>query len=220
MTRFFSLLLLAALFVGCGGAEGTEVDATDAVDPEATQTEMKPSAVYNVDASASVLNWEGAKPTGSSHTGTIPVQAGKIMVADGNIVGGEFTLNIAGMTNTDLPADKAAKLLGHLKSGDFFETEKFPTATFTITSVQPATGMEGITHKVSGNLMMKGQSKNITIPTNVSMDGGMLKAAAPAFTIDRTEWGVVYNSGSLADVVKDNIINDEVGLELMLVAKK
>lgn len=218
MKKLFTILLLGGLFAACGGPEGTEVEATDAVD---VVTEMKPSAVYNVDATASNVNWEGAKLVGEGHTGTIPVSDGQIMVAEGKIVGGKFTLNVAGLTNTDLPADKGGdKLVDHLKSADFFETEKFPVATFDITQVQPAVDAEGITHNISGNLTLKGVTKNVTIPTNVSIDGDMIKAAAPAFVINRKDWGMEYGSSSIEGIAQDRIIKDEVGLELMLVAKK
>lgn len=219
MKRYFTLLLIGGLFAACGGSEGTEVEATDAVD--APVTEMKASVVYNVDAAASTLNWEGSKLTGDKHTGTMPVTDGKVMVSEGKIVGGKFSMDVRKMTNTDMPADDGGdKLIGHLKSADFFDVEKFPMAQFEITKVQPAIDMEGITHKISGNLTLKGMTKNVTIPTNVSMDGGMLKASAPAFVIDRKQWGMDYGSSSLADVAKDKAISDEVGLQLMLVAKK
>ena len=219
MRRYFSLLLIGGLFAACGGSEGTDVEASAAVD--APVTEMKASTVYNVDASASTLNWEGSKVTGDKHTGTMPLTDGQIMVSEGKIVGGKFSMDVRKMTNTDMPADQGGdKLIGHLKSADFFDVEKFPMAQFEITQVQPATDTEGITHNISGNLTLKGVTKNVTIPTNVSMDGSMLKASAPAFVIDRKEWGMTYGSSSLADTAKDKAISDEVGLELMLVASK
>lgn len=220
MTRFFTLLLLAVFFAACGGPEGTEVEASDAVDADATKTEMMASTVYNVDAAASNVNWAGSKP-GGTHTGTIPVNSGQLVVADGNIVAGKFTMDVRGLTNTDMPAAEGGdKLVGHLKSADFFDVEKFPMAQFEVTNVQAATDMEGITHKITGNLTLKGVSKSITIPANVSMDGGMIKAAAPAFVIDRMDWGIEYGNGSIAGLAQDKIIADEVGLELMIVAKK
>lgn len=220
MTRFFTLLLLAVFFAACSGPEGTEVEASDAIDTDATQTEMMASAMYNVDASASNVTWEGTKP-GGSHTGTIPVSDGQLIVADGKIVGGKFTMDVRKLTNTDMPADEGGdKLVGHLLSADFFDVEKHPMASFEIARVQPATDTEGITHNITGNLTLKGVSKAITIPANVSMDGDMIKAAAPAFVIDRMDWGIEYGNGSIAGLAKDKVIADEVGLELMLVAKK
>jgi polyisoprenoid-binding protein YceI len=43
------------------------------------------------------------------------------------------------LTSVDLKddAENLGKLNGHLKSGDFFEVEKFPTASYEITKVTP-----------------------------------------------------------------------------------
>jgi len=93
-------------------------------------------------------------------------------------------------------------------------------ANFVITQVQEATNEDGRTHDITGNLTMRGKSRSITIPATVSMDGGMLKASTPKFTIDRTQWDVSYNNGGIAGIVKDDIINDNIGLEITLVANK
>ncbi len=44
------------------------------------------------------------------------------------------------LTSVDLKddAEQLSKLNGHLKSGDFFETEKFPTSSYEITKVTPS----------------------------------------------------------------------------------
>lgn len=210
-------MLLAAIVTACGGPEGTKVDSTDAVE-EADG--MVASAQYNVDPAASVINWEGAK-VAYSHVGTMPVSEGKMMIADGNIVGGMFTIDVAGMENSDIEdPEKNAKLVGHLKSADFFDTEKYPVATFNITSVSPAAEGADYTHEVSGNLTIKDTSRNIKIPATVEMDGETIKATTPPFVIDRYQWGVEYGSGNLEGIAADNIINDEVGLTLTLVANK
>jgi polyisoprenoid-binding protein YceI len=221
MKRFFALIAITSLFVACGGPEGTAVESMDAVDAAAeTTTELVSSAQYNVDPAASIVNWEGAK-IAYGHAGTVPVTTGQLMVANGNIVGGKFSLDLRKMENTDIPdAEKQAKLIGHLQSPDFFDTEKYPMAEFTITQVQPAAADAGHSHNITGNLMMKGQQRSITIPATVSMDGGMLKASTPKFTIDRTDWGVNYNNSGIAGIIKDDIINDNLGLQIELVAGK
>lgn len=216
MKRFFYLLTLAAFFTACGGPEGEAVDAKDAV--EESKTEMVASAQYNVDPAGSVINWEGAK-VAYGHTGTVPVADGQLIVADGNIVGGKFAIDLRNIKNTDIPdEEKAGKLVGHLMSADFFDVEKYPMANFTITQVQPAAEGSEHTHDLTGNLTMKATTKSITIPTTVSMEGDMLKATTPKFTIDRTQWGVSYNNSGIVGIVKDDIINDNIGLEIMLVA--
>jgi polyisoprenoid-binding protein YceI len=221
MKRFFALIAITSLFVACGGPEGTAVESMDAVDAAAeTVTELVASAQYDVDPAASIVNWEGAK-IAYGHAGTVPVTSGQLMVAKGNIVGGRFSLDLREMENTDIPdAEKKAKLIGHLQSPDFFDTEKFPMAEFTITQVQPAAADAGHSHNITGNLMMKGEQRSITIPATVSMEGGMLKASTPKFTIDRTDWGVNYNNSGIAGIIKDDIINDNLGLQIELVAGK
>lgn len=219
MKQFFLLFSLAAFLTACGGPEGEAVSSSAA--EEETKTEMVASAQYNVDAASSVVNWEGAKLAGT-HTGTIPVTNGQLMVANGNIVGGKFVMDIRELTNTDMPADQGGdKLVGHLKSPDFFDVENHPMANFTITKVQAVEAPEdGRTHDITGNLTLKGQTRSVTIPSTVTMEGDMIKASTPKFTIDRMEWGIEYGNGSIADLAKDKVINDEVGLEIMLVANK
>ena len=221
MKRFFALIAISSLFVACGGPEGTAVEAKDAVDAAAeTTTELVASAQYNVDPAASIVNWEGAK-IAYGHAGTVPVTSGRLMVAEGNIVGGKFSLDFRKMECTDsLKAEKKAKLIGHLQSADFFDTEKYPMAEFTITQVQPAAADAGYSHEITGNLMMRGEERSITIPASITMEGGMLKATTPKFTIDRTEWGVNYNNSGIAGIIKDDIINDNLGLQIKLVAGK
>lgn len=215
----FSLFVMLLFVVSCGGPEGTKVESEEATDVAGT---TQAAATYMVDAAASSITWAGTKLVGEGHQGTINVTDGKLAIAGGNIVGGKFTIDMNTLTCTDLQEDQGkGKLEGHLKSADFFDVANHGIATFEIASVSPVTGTEGISHSITGNLTMKGQARSITIPANVSMADGMLKASAPDFVIDRTEWGIEYGSdGSIADLAKDKVINDNIGLSLMLVAKK
>ncbi|PHI21443.1 hypothetical protein CEQ90_03325 [Lewinellaceae bacterium SD302] len=220
LTSLFSLFLLAALMFACG-PEGEKVESSEALAEAETTTA---AAAYTVDPAMSIINWEGTKLVGGGHEGTINISSGRIALANNNIVGGDFTVDMTSLANTDLEAGNGKeKLEGHLKSGDFFNVEEYPTATFNVVSAQPVpAGNEGpATHQVTGNFTMKGQTRSIAIPVIVSMDGDMLKIASNDFVIDRTEWGVNYGAdGSVADLAKDNIINDNVGLVLQIVAKK
>ena len=218
MKRFFFLLTLAAFFTACGGPEGQALDSSEA-EAETTKTELVASAQYNVDPAASVVNWEGAK-IAYGHTGTVPVTTGQLMVANGVIVGGKFVIDLRAMTSSDLEGEKAEKLLGHLKSADFFDVETHPMANFTITQVQESTNEDGRTHDITGNLTMRGETRSITLPATVTMEDGKLMASTPKFTIDRTQWGVSYNNSGMVELAKDKIVNDNIGLEIMLVANK
>jgi polyisoprenoid-binding protein YceI len=213
---FFLIALAGFLFASCGGdSSKPSVEASDAT--EAAASTSAEAMVYVVDTDASVINWEGYKPGQYSHYGTIKIQNGQIGVKDGAPESGNFTIDMTSLENTDLaesPEDKA-KLEGHLKTGDFFEVEKFPTATFEVTGVE-AGGIENATHTVSGNLTMKGISKAVNIPATVSMADGKISIVTPEFTINRTEWDIKYKSG-LAGAVGDAIIADDVKLKITLV---
>jgi len=223
MKRFFYLLAFATIIASCGGPEGEAVGSSEAVGEAAgAASELVAASQFTVDPSASVVNWVGAKLIGDSHTGTIPVSDGELRIAGGKLVGGKFTMDIRQLTNTDMPpADGGDKLVGHLKSADFFDVEKFPMASFVITKVQPVDGAtDGTTHEISGDLTLKGETRNVTIPTTVSMDGDQFKASSPKFTIDRNDWGIVYGNSTIEGLAKDRVISDDVGLELMIVANK
>ncbi|MEL7019979.1 MAG: YceI family protein [Bacteroidota bacterium] len=216
-TLFQMLLVIAAVgfITACGGPEGQKVQAEEAKEEAAAPTTAK---AYAVDANSSQINWVGAKPAGQ-HMGTLKITNGNLAVVDGNITAGDFTLDMTSITVTDLEAGKGKEdLEGHLKTGDFFEVEKFPTGSFAITGVKPVTGTEGATHEITGNLTMKGVTKGVTLPANINITDGKITAVTPNFTIDRTEWNIKYNSASLVDTAKDKIINDEIGLVINLTA--
>ncbi|MCP9234619.1 YceI family protein [Lewinella sp. JB7] len=216
MLRLLSLLTFSLLLAACGPS-GTEVESSDAV---AENTTTEAAAVYTVDAQASTVSWEGTKLIGGGHTGTVPLTAGNLKIDGEALVGGEFTLNLAGLENSDLDGDGKGKLEGHLKSADFFDVEQYPTAKFTITGVSPTTDADDHNYTVTGNLTMKGNARSITIPANITLGDEQITATTPEFVIDRTEWGIEYNSGSTEGILKDKVINDEIGLKLDLVAKR
>lgn len=220
----FSLLFVAAGFLACKnqGSETTENTAMPAADTTATAaaSTIDPNATgtYAVDTEASSIQWGGSKAAGSSHNGTLKIQSGELSLYQGNITGGNVTIDMNSINVEGLDADGKGKLEGHLKSPDFFDTAKFPTASFKFGSTSPLTGdASDASQVVGGELTVKGIAKPIRIPFNYSFaDGKVIIESAP-FSIIRTEWGVQYKSGILG-TLKDEIINDEIKLKLKLVA--
>lgn len=217
MLQISAALILGFALVSCGQApEGEKVEAQDKV--ETTAADKSTGSAYAVSTEESKISWVGAKLVGNSHNGYIKLQDGQLTVEDGNLIGGTFVIDMSTITDTDLEDEgKRQKLEGHLKSDDFFDVKAHPTATFEITSVETAANREDATHTITGNLTMKGNTKSVTLPANISMEGNTIKASTPQFVIDRTQWEVMYGASAL-DVVKDNIIKDEVALEINLMA--
>lgn len=224
--KFFALTAFG-LLVACNNAPEADVETSDA--QEVDEMDGEQTATYTVETEGDEIHWIGFKTyADTKHHGTLQVKDGKIMVENGGVTGGMFTIDLASIDDKDLPEDgdfNQAKLEGHLKSEDFFYVEKYPTATFTITSVKPAPADDknGATHMVSGNLNMRGNEKNITIPANIKVDEDMVSVETPEFVIDRTQWEVMYNSDkgtNVKSLAKEQLIDNSIKLEIDLKAKK
>lgn len=224
-----------ALVVFACGPSGKTVETSDAKEVAASED----ATVINVNTTASQVTWVGHKPAGK-HNGTIGITAGEISVKGSEIVAGKFTIDINSITNLDMAGSKGATdLEGHLKSPDFFDAANFPEATFEVTGVSTFDAakleadkeeyqtdfapaklseivVENPTHFISGNLTMRGTTKNITFPAAVIIENGVVRAAAN-FNIDRTVWGLKYgDEASALDKAKDKFLYNtvKVGFEL------
>ncbi len=171
---------------------------------------------YKVDTSASNIAWTGYKVTGS-HTGNVKVKSGKLTYDGGKLTGGSFEIDMNSMSCTDLTGEGAGKLVGHLKSDDFFGTATYPTAKFVITRAI-ATDSKG-NYKIVGNLTIKNTTKEVKFNANATETSGELKASGK-LTVDRSDYDVRYGSGSFFDNLGDKTIYDEFELNFAIVAKK
>ncbi|HSK80806.1 MAG TPA: YceI family protein [Thermoanaerobaculia bacterium] len=99
----------------------------------------------------------------------------------------------------------------HLRGGDFFEVEKFPTMTFVSKKVA---AKDADTLEVTGDLTIKGVTKPVTIPVEVlgtaKTPNGEKAGFESTFTINRKDYGISWNrvmdSGAvLGDDVKVTI---------------
>jgi polyisoprenoid-binding protein YceI len=210
-----SCLLLA---VSCSDApEGDKAVITDQ-----QQTAEGSGENYIVDRAASVIKFTG-HGVGKNHPGKFRLDSGSVSVANNQITGGSFVINISSMELEQKGADFQGKLQPHLLSDDFFDVQKFGTARFEITKVEPFKNegkdtslVEGANFSVSGNFTLKDVTKNITFPAKIDRDGNKLKAKAK-FDIDRTQWKMNYGNDK---TLKDNFISETVNVELDLEAVK
>lgn len=220
---FFALILsLSVSAISCNKSDSTAAHTGEVKDT----TVSNASSVVNVDLHGSQIVWKGSKPT-KTHHGTITPTSGEFKVEGNKVVGGTFVFDMNTISVKDLTDENdKAKLEGHLKSEDFFDVKKFPTATFTITKVtEKADGAN--THLVEGNLKMRDAEKGITFPAKmeISNDGKSINSDAK-FKIDRTLWGVMFKSAKdpkLSDIekkAKDKLIGDDIDIELKLLSQK
>lgn len=191
---------------------------------------IKYDQIHEINTDLSIITWEGFKPTGT-HVGTIAFKNGELMFWEGKLIGGSFTIDMLSIVNDDLTdPEMNAKLVNHLLSSDFFEAETYPEAMFEITKVveiEPTQvdlskekGDIIPTHAISGSLTLKDVTKNLTFHANLSLNGSDFSAQTNQFFIDRVDWNVRYGSKKLFAELKDNFINDEMGISINLVSKE
>lgn len=206
MKKMFLFLAAGSLVLAScvSNPEGQKAETTDAT--EVTAVEGTELAVNTAD---SKVEWIGKKVSGQ-HNGEVQISSGTLLVNGDALVGGEFVIDLNSINVMDLEGDYKEKLEGHLKSEDFFAVHEHPEAKFEITNV--AAGAEDGTVVVSGNLTIRGVSKNITFDAQVAELSETAANITADFNIAREDWGVSYAGQA------DDLISKEINLKVSLVA--
>lgn len=153
-----SVLLAALLAVGVAQAAPTRYD----LDPKHTQVRFGwthlgfSHQVGRFDTFDAQFQFDPADPTKSTLSVTIP---------------------IAGIDTGVAALDE------HLRSPDFFDASKFPTATFKSTKVEAA-GPKAL--KVSGDLTLHGVTKPVVLDVTINQVGPYPMGGRPAAGFDAT----------------------------------
>ena len=120
----------------------------------------------------------------------------------------EATVEIASVNTGQKDRDN------HLKTGDFFLAEEFPTMNFTSTSI----ATDGSDLTINGDLTLRGVTKPVTLKGEfggIVVDGyGQTKAAASVSTkINRLDFGVNWNAALEAGGFT---LGDQVSIDIEL----
>lgn len=173
-------------------------------------------ATYKVDPAATTVKWVGKKVTGE-HAGNLSVKNGTLVFTGDVLTGGEIIVDMNTLTVTDIPAsdESNGKLVGHLKSPDFFNVAKNPEAKIVIVSSEKTkTGL-----KVKGNLTFVGKTNPVEFDAVVNKTASSVSASSD-IVIDRTKWDLKYGSGSFFKGLGDKAINNEFTVSVNVTAKK
>ncbi|WP_299434981.1 YceI family protein [uncultured Aquimarina sp.] len=231
------LLLTLSCFTSCNTTQKEENKPVLKV-TATTNESLENSSTYAIDINTSTTTYIGSKPTGK-HNGKIFIKQGNFKVKEGNIIGGSVTLDMTSITVDDLNDKEESQgknvLLTHLKSKDFLDVVNHPTGTFTIHAVNPyntssskenkeefdskfkplsndENSVVKPTHIMTGDLTLRGVTKNISFPVRIEAFNTKLKVQAK-FNIDRTDYNINYGEEtSVADKIKDKFIYNTVNL--------
>lgn len=179
-----------------------------------TTPKEKTATTYSVDTKTTSAAWLAKKVTGQ-HNGKLNIANGTVISNGTTITGGTFEFDMKSITCEDL-TDKEwnDKLIGHLKSDDFFSVDKFATAKFEVTK---AVAKKDNDYDVTGKLTIKGITNEITFPAKIKMDGKKMVVIAKIM-VNRTKFDIKYGSASFFESIGDKAINDEFELDVNVVA--
>ncbi len=189
----------------CGLPETT---ATEAV--TTAPTEMTGTAIYALDTATSELDWKGTMLGVKSHTGTLHFKDGELTVINGLLSGGSFTVDMHSYNFTDTNYAAAGSeggtrvdLMNHLMSPQFFAVDSFPTAHFSITTV------EG--NVATGDLTVRGHTQQEKVENISLTHEGKTVRATGELTFNRKSYNVNWDSPA-----KDKILSNDITLTIDL----
>jgi polyisoprenoid-binding protein YceI len=210
--------VVIGLLTACDNAsKGDRATITEEQKVEKTDSKQQ----FVIDTADSKVRFIGYG-VGKNHPGKFRISSGTVSLDNNQITGGSFIIDIVSMELEQKGEMFEKKLRPHLLSGDFFDAEKFKTAKFEITHVEPYKAdskdtsiIDGANFNISGNLTIKDVTKNITFPAKIDLDGDVLKGKAD-FDVDRTQWKMNYGNDK---TLGDKFISEKVNIELDLKAR-
>lgn len=161
---------------------------------------------YHAMAADSQLTWTGHAEAGTwAPTGTVQLLRGTLDYDGRTLRNGRFEFDMATIQHED------AKLTEHLRGEDFFDTSKYPTAVFVVREVRGSTA--------TGQLTLKGITKPVQFPVVLErLPGNRLRLQGTA-NIDRTRFGVNYNSSSFFQNLGSYAIRNDFQLTFNIIAR-
>ena len=209
---------LVAIAWSCQGPAGERATTGEAAGSAVTSGEFE---TFYADIESSNVEWVGARPA-SQHNGIVTLKDGTLLISEGEIAGGEFVIDLENIVVLDITdPSRNARLKEHLESDDFFDVPNHPEAVFEITGVQKLDQSDDEnTHRLTGNLTMRGVTRSVTFNAAIDVDNNRVNARSEQFLIDRTEWGVNFQSRSVFADLVDRFILDDIALVINLTATK
>jgi polyisoprenoid-binding protein YceI len=123
-----------------------------------------------------------------------------------------FTIQAASIDTDNTDRDN------HLRGNEFFDVEKFPTLSFSSTSVK---AVDADTLEVTGEMTMRGVTKTVTVPVDllgsVKTPRGEKAGFETSFKLDRKDYGITWNRPLDAGGV---ILGDEVKINISIEADR
>ncbi len=207
-----SILSVAAMMLASCASEQKEEKTEEVAEAAVEQA----ATTFNANTETSKVYWLGDVIGAYQHEGFVNLNSGTLTVENGAITAGTFEVDMTHIYPTDTasykPEDsdekgKMSDLVGHLSTGDFFNTAEFPTATFEITTVEGSV--------IKGNLTVRGKTheETLNLESFEVTDGNI--TAKGKLVFDRQKYDVAW-----VHYMKDMVLSDDIALNIELFASE
>ncbi len=133
---FFGVGIAAMMLASCGEAAEETTEGTDETTDEVVEEVVEP-VTYEIDTTASVINWFNTEGEEKGHWGTVKVLSGSYTTEGDMITSASLSANMNTITSDDDMGGE--KLAGHLMAPDFFDVNQFASADFTFSKHEEGT---------------------------------------------------------------------------------
>lgn len=214
-----TIAIATALLLAGSSFAQTKPAAKPATATKAAATPAKPAisniGKWSLDASHSNIKFSVTHMMVTETEGSFKIFSGSVNAtkedfSDSQV---EFSADAKSINTDNEDRDK------HLRSGDFFDAEKYPQITFKATSFKKVKGNQ---YTLIGDLTMHGVTKKVTF--NATYGGtmkdpwGNTKAGFKATTkINRKDFGLMWNAALEAGGA---VVSDEVSIVVNVELKK
>ncbi len=214
MNKYFLVVSIIFLSIQCKKKSG------DSVSAPSVNENINYGTLYEAILDQSIIYWIGSSATGS-HNGILKIKKSNMEInPHGQLLKAYFTIDMNSIANLDISDPEGKKdLEDHLKNEDFFATDTFPEADFILTSATPIA--DTLTNQLlKGDLTIKGITQSVEFKAQIIPTGNAALITVPEFTIDRTRWGINHQSTKILNIIKDELISDDIKLSMKIVAVK
>jgi polyisoprenoid-binding protein YceI len=174
-----------------------------------------PLGTWNIDPSHSAVAFSVRHMVVSKTRGRFTKWSGQLRfdAEDPEISSVEVTIDPASIDTADAQRD------AHLRSADFLDVEKFPTASFRSTNVEE---VDSGRYRVTGDLSVHGVTKSVTLDVTYEGSGkdpwgGERAGFSGSTSIDRKDFGLRWNQALETGGV---LVGDKVEITLEIEALK
>jgi polyisoprenoid-binding protein YceI len=162
----------------------------------------KAQLIFKANSEKSKFSWTGYASVGNyAPTGTIQLSSGSLNFDGENIKKANFEFDMKTITHEN------KDLQNHLRNEDFFDVKKYPKAVFNLEKIT--------NNQAVGTLKIKDITKKIVFPITIKISEKEIQIQAN-ITVNRTDFGIKYNSTSFFSNLGDYAIKDNFEFRLDL----